>query len=59
MVITKAARLNARDEEDIQALSKYVNKEELIRRFEGVVNSYSGKEEDYRNHLGVVLKRFF
>ena len=59
IVITKAARLNARDEEDIQALSKYVNKEELIRRFEGVVNSYSGKEEDYRNHLGVVLKRFF
>ena len=59
IVITKAARLNARDEEDIRALSKYVDKEELIRRFESVVNSYSGKEEDYRHHLRVVLKRFF
>ena len=59
IVITKAARLNARDEEDIRALSKSVDKEELIRRFESVVNSYSGKEEDYRHHLRVVLKRFF
>jgi len=59
IVITKAARLNARDEEDIQALAKYVDKEELIKRFEGVVNSYSGKEEEYRHHIEVILKRFF
>lgn len=59
IIITKAARFNARDEEDIGALSKYVNKEELIERFNLVVSSYAGKEEDYRYHFRIILKRFF
>ncbi|MBI5002017.1 hypothetical protein HZC31_01380 [Candidatus Woesearchaeota archaeon] len=59
IVITKAARLNARDEEDIAALVKFVNKEELIKRFEKVVTTYAGKEEEYRYHFGIILKRFF
>ena len=59
ITITKAARFNARDEEDIEALSKYVDKDELIRRFNKVVKSYSGKEEEYRYHMNVILKRFF
>ena len=59
IIITKAARLNAHDEEDIQALSKYVDKRELMRRFDMVVRTYSGREEDYRENFKIVLKRFF
>ena len=59
IIITKAARFNARDEEDIQSLAKYVNKQELMERFEEVVRSYSGKAEDYRYHMKIILKRYF
>lgn len=59
IIITKAARFNARDEEDIETLSKYANKEELIKRFEKVVKTFSGREEDYRYHFDIILKRFF
>jgi hypothetical protein len=59
IIITKAARLNARDEQDIMALSKRVDKSELIRRFETVVSTYAGRESDYRLHMDIILKRFF
>ncbi|MBI2542489.1 hypothetical protein HYV80_07335 [Candidatus Woesearchaeota archaeon] len=59
IIITKAARFNARDEEDIKALSKYVDRKELVKRFDEVLKSYSGKEEDYKYHFKVILKRFF
>jgi hypothetical protein len=59
IIITKAARFNARDEEDIEALSKYVDKEELVKRFNEVLKSYSGKEGDYKYHIKIILKRFF
>ena len=59
IIITKAARFNARDEEDIEALSKYVDKDELVKRFNDVVNSYSGKEDEYSYHMKIILKRFF
>lgn len=59
VVISKAARLNARDEEDIAALATFVNKEDLLRRFEKVVNTYAGKEEDYKYHMEIIVKRFF
>ena len=59
IIITKAARFIARDEEDIEALSKYVDKDELIKRFNEVLKSYSGKEEDYKYHIKIILKRFF
>ena len=59
IIITKAARFIARDEEDIEALSKYVDKDELIKRFNEVLKSYSGKEEDYKYHFNIILKRFF
>ena len=59
IIITKAARFNARDEEDIEALSKHVDKDELIKRFNEVLKSYSGKEEDYKYHIKIILKRFF
>ncbi len=59
IIITKAARFNARDEEDIEALSKHVDKYELIKRFNEVLKSYSGKEEDYKYHMNIIMKRFF
>lgn len=59
IIITKAARLNARDEEDIRALAKYVKKEDLMKRFKHVVGTYSGDERVYRYNFEVVLKRFF
>ena len=59
MIITKAARLNARDEEDIAALARYVSKEELMKRFKQIVKTYAGNEALYRQNFGVVIKRFF
>ncbi len=59
IVVTKSARLNARDEEDIGAIAKYVKKEELIERFNQVVGTYAGKEEDYRVNFEVIVKRYF
>ena len=59
IIITKAARFNARDEEDIEVLSRHVDKDELIKRFNEVLKSYSGKEEDYKYHIKIILKRFF
>lgn len=59
IIITKSARLNARDEEDIAALAKYTRKDELIKRFNKVVKTYVGKEEDYRQNFDYVLKRYF
>ncbi|MBI2128607.1 hypothetical protein HYU07_00055 [Candidatus Woesearchaeota archaeon] len=59
IIITKAARLNARDEEDIEALSKYVKKEELVQRFGKVVGTFAGRKEDYEYHLEIILKRFY
>ena len=59
IVITKTARLNARDEEDIQAIAAYVDKEELLQRFEKVVPTYSGKEEEYRRNFDYIVERYF
>ena len=59
IIITKAARLNARDEEDIGILARYVKKEELMERFNDVVGTYAGDEKVYRHNFEVVLRRFF
>jgi len=59
IIITKAARLNARDEEDIELLAKHVKKQELIERFKEIVKTYAGDETIYRYHFDIVLKRFF
>jgi len=59
IIITKSARLNARDEEDIESLISYVNKEELKKRFEQIVSSYAGKEELYRDNFNYILRKFF
>jgi hypothetical protein len=59
IVITKAARLNARDEEDINSISKHVDKKLLVKRFKQVVETYAGNENDFRYHFELVLKRYF
>jgi len=59
IIITKAARFNARDSEDIEALAKHVNKKELAERFEKVIGSYAGNEDEYKYHMNLILKNFF
>ena len=59
IVITKAARFNARDEEDIAAVAKYVEKGELLKRFEEVVGTFAGNEGEYRYYISIIIKRFF
>ena len=59
IVITKTARLNARDEEDIRAIVKFVDKVELLKRFDQVVDTYVGREEDYRQNFRYVVDRYF
>ena len=59
IVITKTARLNARDEEDIAALPKKIDRESLIKRFEGVIETYAGNESIYRYNFDYVLNRYF
>lgn len=59
IIITKAARLNARDEEDIEVLAKHVDKKILVKRFELVVKTYAGNEKQYSDNFNHILKRFF
>lgn len=61
IIITKAARYNARDEEDIALLvkTKEINKKELIKRFDKVVESYAGSEDSFRSNFEFILKRHF
>jgi len=59
IIITKAARLNARDEEDIVALAKHVDRKDLIERFEEIVVSYAGDAKRFKYHFELILKRYF
>ena len=59
IIITKSARLNARDEEDISVLVKYVNKKELIDRFEKVVGTYAGNKKNYQENFDYIIKQYF
>lgn len=59
IVITKTARLNARDEEDIKSIAKHVDKEKLIKRFKQVIDTFAGREDDFKYHFNLVLKRYF
>ena len=59
IVITKCARLNARDEEDIKSLAKKINRSELLERFESVIGTYSGRSENYRKNFEYILRMHF
>lgn len=61
IIITKTARYNERDEEDITAIAKMdmINKQELIDRFKQVAEIFAGREKDYEYHFNLILKRHF
>ncbi|MGM5485440.1 MAG: DUF6036 family nucleotidyltransferase [Nanobdellota archaeon] len=61
IIITKAARYNERDEEDISTIAKTnkIDREELEERFGEVLETYAGREEDYRNNMNFILERHF
>jgi len=61
IVLTKTSRLNARDQEDIQALAKTgkVDINFLKKRFEEICDTFAGSENDYRYHFGLVLRTYF
>lgn len=61
IIITKVARLNARDEEDITALikNKKIDKNKLTKRFREVIETYAGSEKDFEYHFKLILERHF
>ena len=61
IIITKTARLNERDIEDIRALvsKKRVDKKKLIERYELVKSSYAGSETAFNDRFEQVIKEFF
>lgn len=58
IIVTKTARFHARDIEDIQAVLKTgkIQVESLKRRFQQVLESYAGNEEEYQRHFQLVLQ---
>ena len=61
IIATKIGRLNARDIQDIEACIKKANvsEAEIEERAKLVVQTYREPEEDYLQHLDLVLQRFF
>ena len=61
IIITKVARYNARDEEDISLLLKNfkISRKEVEERFEKTIGSYAGSEDNFRNNFNFILKKHF
>ena len=61
IIITKSARYNERDEEDIAAIAKAnkVDRKELEERFKQVKETFAGNESNYKYHFNLVLRRHF
>jgi hypothetical protein len=61
IIVTKIGRLNARDTQDIEACIKTANisEAEIKERAVLVIQTYIGPEEDYIDHLNLVLNKFF
>ena len=61
IIITKTARLNERDIEDIRALvsKKRVDKKKLIERFSLVKDSFVASDRDFQARFEQVIKEFF
>jgi hypothetical protein len=59
IVVTKAGRLNERDLEDIAScIEKFrITKEQIEERARNV--EYVGREENYRDNICEVIRRFF
>ena len=61
IIITKTARLNERDIEDIRTLvsKKRVDKKKLMERFGLVKGSYVASDRDFQARFEQVMKEFF
>lgn len=61
IIITKIARYNERDEEDINVLFKtsIIEKKELETRFKQVKDTFAGSISDYKYHFDLIIKRHF
>jgi len=61
IIVTKIGRLNARDMQDIEACIKKANVSgaEIKERAMLLVQSYIAPEEDYIDHLNIVLDKYF
>jgi hypothetical protein len=61
IIVTKIGRLNVRDQQDIEACIKSANvsEAEIRERAMLVVQTYVGPEEDYLDHLNLVMAKFF
>jgi hypothetical protein len=61
IILTKAARLNERDKEDIALLTKKkkILKERLIKRFKVIKKSCPSSDRDLEYHFNWLLKTFF
>lgn len=61
IILTKAARYNARDEDDIAALVKKtkIDIERLKSRFNEILGSYAGSEHVFRDNFEAILKKHF
>lgn len=61
LIITKIARYNERDEEDIAHIfkSNKIEKKELEKRFKQIRDTFAGNIDDYNYHFDLVIKRYF
>ncbi|CDI05158.1 DUF6036 family nucleotidyltransferase [Candidatus Nitrosotenuis uzonensis] len=59
IVITKIARLDERDEQDIESCIKKfkIKKSQIIKRAKAI--GYSGNDEVFKGNLEIMLKKFF
>lgn len=61
IIITKAARYNARDEEDIALIINKIsiNKDKLIKRFKEASLTFAGSDNNFSYNFKIMLKRYF
>lgn len=61
IILTKLARYNERDEEDISQIMKSIkiSKENMIKRYRQIKDTYAGRMSDYEYHFKLFLERFY
>lgn len=61
IILTKTARLNQRDIEDIKTLlnKQKIKKQDITERFNQIKKSIPGSEKEYQENFNLILKEFF
>ena len=61
IIVSKVARYNARDDEDMAILTKVkkIDKDKLIKRFNEIKGTFTSTEENIEDNFKVVLRRYF